>query len=247
MNAVRSVAGRPRQTVVGRTDLIGGGLIAASIVLGFAYMLIPVATIDERSEMTRKTEPPQPFKMARVPRARPDEPASTGSIGLLPVKSPRPTATDESSANSIEDDLRSRAFLIASSSAECDRVAGSAVLKGGGPGDLVVRLRCDNGAQFYLDREAIVGDGSARPEASASALTEPEALRTCEDKLRAGLAVPPSLMRVADSTRILALSSSQTSVTFQADAVDGFGAPVFLSVRCEIRGREIARMDVQPR
>jgi hypothetical protein len=120
------------------------------------------------------------------------------------------------------------------------------VLQGGAPDDLVISLRCNNGSRFYLDRDAVLADRMV-PEVSAAALREAESVRACEDKARAGLAVPPSLMRVADSIGIEASSAGGTVVSFEADALDGFGAPVFLLVRCEIRGREIARMDVQPR
>jgi hypothetical protein len=89
MNAVRSVASRPRQPRVERTDLIGGGLIAVAIVLGFAHMLLrPQPSAAPPVETTHKAEAAEPRRMARLPRARPDEPVRTGSIPRAAAESP---------------------------------------------------------------------------------------------------------------------------------------------------------------
>jgi hypothetical protein len=94
-------------------------------------------------------------------------------------------------------------------------------------------------------RGRAAADASGRA-ASARPLTDAEAVDACERKVRAGLAVPSSLSRPS-SAAVFRAPSGDPVVSFDADAVNGLGFPLSLSVQCVFADRRLARMETQPR
>lgn len=78
-------------------------------------------------------------------------------------------------------------------------------------------------------------------------LTDGQAIRACEDKVRSGLPYPTSLKRLVSSTDVYRAAGDDAVVTFDFDTVNGFGFPLALQANCAIGDREIARLEVSPR
>ena len=229
-----------------RLGLVSGAVLTAGFAFGaLVYVLEPDAT--ERKAVEQVA--------ARIPRPRPSEPVTTGSISRA-----RPIPLDLESALALtaptpahtraQEELRSKAVLTASASAECDEVASSEVLENrGNPEDpAVVWVQCKNGTRFYLDRHRLEADAVSQPERAAPlALSDAQAVRACEDKVRLGLPMPASLARHGSSTGVDRAPGDDPVVTFDADALNGLGFPLDLRVQCVFDEHRIARLQVDPR
>jgi hypothetical protein len=203
---------------------------------------------------------------ARIPRPRPDEPLTTASLApsrTRPSGAPAirrvPVQPVEAGGLGLEI-LRSKAFLLASASPDCDRVVSSETLESRDRPDAgtVFRIRCENGARFHLGREELEAETPpqqrAEPVSAVSAssvqdaaLSEQEVVRACEDKVRGGLAVPRSLDRLPPSTDVHQTFGGAALVTFDFNALNGFGFPLTLRAQCVFDQSRIARLEVQPR
>lgn len=240
------VAAAVRSADLVRLGLVSGAVLTAGFAFGaLVYVLEPNASDRTAGEQVT----------ARIPRPRPSEPVSTGSISRA-----RPIPLDLESALALtaptpahrraQEELRSKAVLTASASAECDEVTSSEVLEiRSNPEDpAVVWVQCKNGTRFYLDRDRLEGEAASQPErAEAIALSDAQAVRACEDKVRLGLPVPASLARHGSSTGVDRAPGNDPVVTFDADALNGLGFPLDLRVQCVFDEHRIARLQVDPR
>jgi hypothetical protein len=129
-------------------------------------------------------------------------------------------------------------------------VAGSEVLeiRSNPEHSAVVLVQCRNGTRFYLDRDRLEAHSFPRPATAGTlTLSDTDAVRACEDKVRLGLPVPASLARRADSTGIDRAPGNGPVVTFEADALNGLGFPLAFHVQCVLEGSRIALLQVDPR
>jgi hypothetical protein len=90
-------------------------------------------------------------------------------------------------------------------------------------------------------------DGEAPPAQAGLLLGDAEAIRACEDGLRAGLPIPSSLKRIAATTGVYRAPGDDAVVTFDFEAVNGFGYPLALQAHCVFDGYSLADLDMVPR
>lgn len=243
----RRLAAAPRPPDLVRLGLVSGAVLMTGLAFGaLIYLMEPDSPKMDSAETVT----------SRLPRPRPHEPFTTGSI-----KPARPVAFDLESALAAEpddsvrprasDDLRSRAVLTASASAECDEVASSEVLdiRSNPEAPDVVWVQCRNGKRFYLDRDRLEGEIlPPQPVAADSAmLSDMEAVRACEDNVRLGLPVPDSLVRRSWSTGVARAPGDDPVVSFELDALNGLGFPLAMQVKCIFDDGRLARLHVDPR
>lgn len=250
-DAREALARRRRAAGLVCAGLACGALLSAAVM---TELLLPVPAAPE-------VPPPQavaalPPAVAavdptRLPRPRPDEPLTTGSIR------PAQAETEVAAAR-----LHDRAVLTANAWEDCDRVASSEVLRGRS-GSRVVHVACANGTSAYLDESEI--DGATPPPAAqvapapaaasagqeapvrAARLSDTEALGACEAKLRNGLAVPASFSRVLPTTDIRRADGGALVVSFDYSALNGFGFPLAMQAECAFGSAGLARLQVTQR
>jgi hypothetical protein len=246
-----------RSIDLARTGLVCGTVTLAAIGIGSAVYL---QDRNHRASLAPTEAAPIPrptSSLARLPRSRPDEPLTTGSIDRSAsapltledaIRQADPVRADPA-PDRIER-LREKAVLIATSWAECDDVTASDVLEGRGKpeGRLAIRIRCANGTRFYLDEEEIEANRlPALRGSDAARLSDSEAIGACENKVRLGLAQPGSLARLSASTAVARAPGGGPVVSFAFDARNGFGFPMTMRARCVFEEHEIARLEVAPR
>ena len=227
-------------------------LIASAIVLvaaslgGAAYVWHPAGDAQQASVYEQR--------LSRLPRPRPDEPATTGSIDRLAAAPAPQTRASPPPAASLADsrrveELRKNAMVLASSWADCAEGVESEVLESpAGYGErVVIRVQCGNGTRLYLDEEEIGLNRSPAPPASLARLGDSDAIAACEEKLKHGLPVPSSFSRLSSSTGVYRAPGDDAVVTFDFDAKNGLGFPLAMQVQCLFEEREIARLEVNPR
>jgi hypothetical protein len=90
-------------------------------------------------------------------------------------------------------------------------------------------------------------DGETPPEAAGLVLGDAEAVRACEEGLRAGLPIPSSLKRIAATTGVYRAPGDDAVVTFDFEAVNGFGYKLALQAHCVFDGYSLADLDMVPR
>jgi hypothetical protein len=90
-------------------------------------------------------------------------------------------------------------------------------------------------------------DGETPPEPAGLFLDDAEAIQACEDGLRAGLPIPSSLKRIAATTGVYRAPGDDAVVTFDFEAVNGFGYPLALQAHCVFDGYSLADLDMVPR
>ena len=165
-----------------------------------------------------------PIRIARVPRARPDEPMITGSIRPAIEPAEEPAMSDRPSGGGLVElkRLYDQRKLVAS-------------IAGGSNGGVT------------LD-QLLSGPAAPAPlPVRAASLSDAEAISACEDNLRIGLPVPASYKRILASTGIFRAPGNDAVVTFDFEAVNGFGYAMALQVQCVFQGYSLARLDVGPR
>jgi hypothetical protein len=250
----------------GSIDLARAGLVVGTVVLAIGafgalslWQVAPSPSAGEGEEIeAARAASPAP---SRLPRARPSEPATTGSIrpsseaaGSQTTVSPQAIAR-----NRRLDELQTRAIMIASSWSECDQVEDLELfeLQGGAPDQVLISIHCANGTRFVLGEADIAANRisaldiaanrvSAAERPSIAPASDLEVVRACEDKVRQGLPFPGSLNRVSSSTGVIR-ASDDAIVTFDFGALNGFGFPLFFQVQCVFENREIARLELNPR
>ena len=233
-----------------KAGLICGGIALAAGALGAALSAIYPHPPGEIETAEQSAGP------ARLPRARPAVPVATGSINPTAAAAEGADALSESDAAEAQrlEQLRAKAILVAGSRAECGHVIDTELLENR-PLDLVVVLvRCGNGIRIYLDEvdiEASSAKTAPRPEeplpAPAADLTDAQAIRDCEDKVRRGLAQPASLSRLTSSTGIDRVPGGDAIVTFDFNALNGLGFPLAMQAQCVFSESQLARLEVAPR
>lgn len=144
--ALASAAGASFYPRDGGTDR--SGLPPVRIVTGSAPMLAMEAALAPR---------PKAVAVARTPRPRPDEPATTGSIEVASDRLTAEARVDEpwGEANvRLIDRLSTVAAVIAKSSPECDRIAHSGLSgsHSAPPDRIVIVVQCGNGTRFLFTR-----------------------------------------------------------------------------------------------
>ena len=210
---------------------------------------------------------PNEQPVARLPRPRPDEPVSTGSIDrtaaparpapmpAIPQAATPPVRSLEeeielAASRAIEAEdrarLRDKAALMASAWADCDEVVGSEVLQRAGS-SLVVRIDCANAVRFDLGEEEIMASAPANSPHPAAALTDAKAVEACEAMVRRGLPYPASLHRSPVSTGVARTAAGDAVVTFNFEALNGLSFPISLGAHCVFAQQELARLEVSPR
>jgi hypothetical protein len=85
------------------------------------------------------------------------------------------------------------------------------------------------------------------PPAPVGLLGDAEAIHACEEGLRAGLPIPSSLQRIAATTGVYRAPGDDAVVTFDFEAVNGFGYPLALQAHCVFDGYRLADLDMVPR
>jgi hypothetical protein len=246
-----------RSVDLARAGLVCGAVTLITVGIGMGVYLQDRSVDPLPAAPEAAVAEPTLAAFARLPRSRPEEPPTTGSIdrrrsqpalSLEDAIRRADTARAEMEAAHIER-LRSKAVLIATSWAECDEVTASDVLQSRGKpeGRLAVRIRCANGTRFYLDQEEIEANRLPALAKAAAGLSDAEAVGACEAKVRSGLAQPSSLRRRLPSTDVAREPGSGAVVTFDFDARNGFGFPLAMQAQCIFAEREIARMEVSPR
>jgi hypothetical protein len=202
---------------------------------------------------------------SRMPRPRPDEPATTGSIRpasrVADIFDP-PMPVDADSASRAEE-LREKAVLIAASWEDCDQIESAEPLAGES-GFLTIRIVCANGTSAYMDEAEIetirprveplsldAALGRQRPEPEppdrAKRLSDMEAIAACEENVRLGLPKPHSLSRIAASTGVDRAPGENAVVRFDFGATNGLGFPLALRVLCVFDAKKLARLQVSAR
>lgn len=78
-------------------------------------------------------------------------------------------------------------------------------------------------------------------------LADLDAVHACEDKVRNGLPRPWSLTRRHASTDVSRAPGDNPVVSFDFDALSGFGYPLSMQVQCVFDDRRIARLEMAPR
>jgi hypothetical protein len=220
--------------------------LAASSLVGVAYMSgwLGSAT-PEPEQMARSMDRPAD---ARQPRPRPEEPMATGSLGARP--SARPISSDytrlgEARLKQIED-LRRRAVAIAETYPDCDEVAEADIAHRLStlPDEIAFYIRCIDGTAFNLTEAEI--NAVAPPTLGVPPIQDAEVVAACESGVRNGLPYPSSLTRRSASTSVRRAPGGAV-VTFDFDAVNGFGFPLSQRVQCTFNGDRIARLEVSSR
>lgn len=282
MERLRAWAGRCRGAFaerLGSADLFRAGLVSATVVaalglIAAAFLYAPHAPESPTPGERVAAAAPAPTPLSRLPRPRPDVPATTGSIRPAAAEAPSPPIA--ASGRRLAE-LQTRAVLIASSWSECDQVDGAEPfeLQGAAEGEILIRIRCGNGTRFVLGESDIEANrivsrapepaGAAAPQTptlaalaarsvptigepppAPSAPSDAEIVRACEDKVRQGLPFPDSLNRALATTGISRMSDDAV-VTFDFDALNGFGFPLLFRVECVFDDRELARLELSPR
>ena len=164
-----------------------------------------------------------PIRIARVPRARPDEPMVTGSIRPAIEPAEEPAMSDTFSGGGLVE-LKRR----------YDQRKQVASIAGRGDGATLDQL---------FSEPALPAPLPVR----AATLSDAEAISACEDNLRIGLPVPGSYTRILASTGIFRAPGNDAVVTFDFEAMNGFGYTMALQVQCVFQGYSLARLDVGPR
>ena len=90
-------------------------------------------------------------------------------------------------------------------------------------------------------------DGETPPAPADLLLGDAEAIQACEEGLRAGLPIPSSLKRVEATTGVYRAPGDDAVVTFDFEAVNGFGYPLALQAHCVFDGYSLADLDMVPR
>lgn len=170
-----------------------------------------------------------PVRMARVPRARPDEPMITGSIRPVIEPAEEPVASGWPSGGGLVE--LKRRYDLRKQEASLPEVANA------GPAS-------DRAA---LDILAAGGSVTAGPPPRVASLGDADAVRACEDNLRTGLPAPASYSRIFPSTGVYRAPGDDAVVTFDFHSVNGFGQPMALQVQCVFQGDTLARLDIVPR
>jgi hypothetical protein len=233
----------------------GLATMASAIVLLDLSAAPPNVSDKARSERAITETASAHTWQSRLPRIRPGEPPTTGSIAPLAERAPLTepasiTPPHESAASPRVEALRERAVLLASTWPECDQVASSKPVEdrdGSGP-HLMVLIECANGTRVYLDEAEI--EASRLPVAAqpkAPRLSDADAISACEEQLRLGLPVPRSFSRNAPSTDVARIAGGDPVVTFDFEAVNGFGFPLAQQAKCVFDARELASLRVEPR
>jgi hypothetical protein len=261
-------------------DLVRAGLVGGTVTLAagaFATLLF----MADGSPWPGAAGPESagaPLEQARLPRARPAEPAMTGSIRAAPPEGAAETTPPPLASNLRFNDLQTRAILIASSWSECDEVENSELfeLPDGAPDEILIRIHCANGTRFVLGEGDILAnrivpatppaetiaavpppasaqtpvptlyEPATAPTPAAPSLTDADILRACEEQVRLGLPFPDSLSRAYATTGVSRLPNGAV-VTFDFNALNGFGFPLFMRAECVIENREVARLELTPR
>jgi hypothetical protein len=158
-----------------------------------------------------------------LPRSRPEAPIITGSIG--PAPGPRSAVIEavreEAQGGLLE--LRRRYELM----------------KGTGP--------VTEAVEDWGGIEEGSWDGETPVSPAPLYLADAEAIRACEDGLRDGLPVPSSLKRIRATTGVYRAPGDDAVVTFDFEAVNGFGYPLALQAHCVFDGDTLAALDIVPR
>jgi len=256
-----AVATRVRSIDLTRTGLI---LTTVALAIGaFGFLSLwqvapsPSAGKGEETQTARAAS----VAPSRLPRARPSEPATTGSIRPPSEAAGRQRGESAQAIarNRRLDELQTRAIMIASSWRECDQVENLDLfeLQGGVSDQILISIHCANGTRFVLGEADIAANRisaldiaanrvSAAERRSIAPASDLEVVRACEDKVRQGLPFPDSLNRVSSSTGVIR-ASDDAIVTFDFGALNGFGFPLFFQVQCVFADREIARLELSPR
>jgi hypothetical protein len=98
-------------------------------------------------------------------------------------------------------------------------------------------------------RAAAAGDpvGDLLEQIEPERLADLDAVHACEDKVRNGLPRPWSLTRRQASTDVSRAPGDNPVVSFDFDALSGFGYPLWMQVQCVFEDRGIARLEMAPR
>lgn len=229
-----------------RLTLIASGiLLIAGSTGGVAYLWQPRTDVQQASVAEERR--------SRLPRPRPDEPATTGSVGRVAAAPPAiasapPPGRSVAEARRAEE-LRKNAMVLASSWADCgDGVESEVLGSPGAPGDrIVISIQCGNGTRFYLDEDEIELNRPRAAESQTARLADEDAIAACEEKLKFGLPIPSSFSRLSTSTGVDRAPGDDAVVTFDFDAKNGLGFPLAMQVQCLFQERELARLEVSPR
>jgi hypothetical protein len=202
---------------------------------------------------------------SRVPRPRPEEPATTGSIvpasRVADIFDPPPDAVMQQAGRAEE--LREKAVLIAASWEDCDQIESAEPLAGES-GFLTIRIACANGTSAYMDEAEIEAirppveplslaaalrreTPEAEPADHAKRLSDADAIAACEENVRRGLPKPESLHRIAASTGVDRAPGENALVRFDFGATNGLGFPLALRVLCVFDAKKLARLQVSAR
>lgn len=253
-NIWRDLLDRTRATGVWSWFYLTGCVGVGVAVIGGTVLVLELSFDQSPSTMSPRTsgEEVESAGPARLPRSRPNDWLTTGSIGSASTSDPAGKGysirieAGHASAEASQD----KAILIASSRAECDEVTGSEVAKGaGGSADhLTILIQCGNGTLFYLDEVEIErSDLPAFERAGLRQLSDSSAIRICDEHVRAGLPFPTSLRRDLLSTIVYRGTGGDSVVEFKFNAVNGLGFPLAFQVQCVITGQELARLELTPR
>lgn len=120
--------------------------------------------------------PPEAVLAARMPRPRPDEPMTTGSIepsglaALIPVDAPGLEDGWSEASLRVVDGLRINASIIAESSPECDRVVQSGLSSrhSNPPDRIFIVVHCENGTRFVFTRADLEANAPRQESAGAA-------------------------------------------------------------------------------
>ncbi len=243
------IANAARSIDLARAAGICAALGLTSAAIGSAVYFERAATSESGGSETAAANWPA----SRLPRPRPTEPLTTGSIHPVTAAAAR-TLEDEIELAALQAGeaerrlrLRDKATLIASSWAGCDQVVGAEVLENAG-NRLTVRIDCANATRFNLDEEEIAQSRlAAWSPPLATALTDAEAVSACEATVRRGLPHPTSLQRSFASTGVARAPGSNPVVTFDFDALNGLGFPLSLQAQCVFAEHALARLEVNQR
>lgn len=239
-------------------DLASRAGLVCGAVLGAAMISSAIVLLDWSAAPVAPPSPAPTFVSAaktfaralprsRLPRSRPEEPRTTGSIAPASDRSAAAAAPGQGNT-ARADRLRDKAILIASAWPDCDRVENSEAVAGSdrSGAHIMVLIECANGTGVYLDEAEIESSRLPVPvDRVVGRLSDRDAIGVCEEKLRIGLAVPRSFSRgAADVERA---AEGDAVVTFDFSTVNGFGFPLALQAECVFAERELARLQVAPR
>jgi hypothetical protein len=85
---------------------------------------------------------------------------------------------------------------------------------------------------------------SGSPLRNGARLDDVAAIFACEEKVRNGLPFPSSLSRKLPSTGIFRAPGDNPVVSFEADARNGLGFPLAVTVQCVFNDGRLVRLDV---